>query len=102
MDACFFVLDCGCKLVQPTWRRSFKGLAYSGYLAVRAGSRGGIRDQLTSFEAGVLRAFARSPGPLRSARVLAWGVQIFDNLVGREVEVMLLRSVPARKGGGGA
>jgi hypothetical protein len=84
-----------CKLVQPAWQRSFKGLTYSGYLAVRlerevvfAASleRKAVFQRFArsvkSFEAGVLRAFARSLGPLRSARVLAWGVQIFDNLVG--------------------
>ena len=48
----------------------------------------------TPFEAGGKSAFL--------TRIVGLSAQIFENLVGREVEVMLLRSVAARKGGGRA
>ena len=35
-----------------------------------------------------------------SEKIAGFAAQIFENLVGREVEVMLMRSVAARKGGG--
>ena len=38
----------------------------------------------------------------RATKIPGFVTQIFENLVGREVEVMLLRSVAARKGGRGA
>ena len=44
----------------------------------------------TAFEAGREFVFRKDRG---------FVAQIFENLVGREVEVMLLRSVAARKGG---
>ena len=47
----------------------------------------------TAFEAGREFAFRKDRG---------FVAQIFENLVGREVEVMLLRSVAARKSGCGA
>jgi hypothetical protein len=47
----------------------------------------------TAFEAGREFVFRKDRG---------FVAQIFENLVGREVEVMLLRSVAARKGGGRA
>ena len=36
---------------------------------------------------------------IRFRKIVGSAAQIFENLVGREVEVMLLRSVAARKGG---
>ena len=39
---------------------------------------------------------------IRFRKIVGSAAQIFENLVGREVEVMLLRSVAARKGGGRA
>ena len=48
----------------------------------------------TAFEAGMQSAFLK--------RIAGCTAQIFENLVGREVEVMLLRSVAACKGGRGA
>jgi hypothetical protein len=49
--------------------------------------------------------FERLSRPARSSfseRIAGFDAQIFENLVGREVKVMLLRSVAARKGGGRA
>jgi hypothetical protein len=45
---------------------------------------------------------SRPAGNSFSARIAGSAAQIFENLVGREVEVMLLRSEVARKGGGWA
>ena len=45
---------------------------------------------------------SRPAGNSFSERIAGSAAQIFENLVGREVEVMLLRSVAARKGGRGA
>jgi hypothetical protein len=44
---------------------------------------------------------SRPAGNSFSARIAGSAAQIFENLVGREVEVMLLRSEAARKGGHG-
>jgi ribosomal protein S11 len=54
----------------------------------------GLLDLIrTAFEAGTEFAFQKIAGS---------AAQIFENLVGREVEVMLTRSGAARKGGGWA
>ena len=45
----------------------------------------------TAFEAGMQSAFLK--------KIAGCTAQIFENLVGREVEVMLTRSETARKGG---
>jgi hypothetical protein len=42
---------------------------------------------------------SRPAGNSFSERIAGSAAQIFENLVGREVEVMLLRSEVARKGG---
>ena len=42
---------------------------------------------------------SRPAGNSFSERIAGSAAQIFENLVGREVEVMLLRSFAARKGG---
>ena len=42
---------------------------------------------------------SRPAGSSFSERIAGSAAQIFENLVGREVEVMLLRSFAARKGG---
>ena len=61
-----------------------------------------MRSSLCVLQGALSERLSRPAGNSFSERIAGSAAQIFENLVGREVEVMLLRSVAARKGGGGA
>jgi hypothetical protein len=61
-----------------------------------------MRSSLCVLQGYLSERLSRPAGDSFSERIAGSAAQIFENLVGREVEVMLLRSVAARKGGRGA